>query len=358
MLPFVFDDPDDLDEEPAAGSVTQTRIGSLGLEVGSVFWYWYDFGDDWYHEIKVVAVGEAAPKVKYPRVIAASAAAHRSTRHWRRAGMMRSERPPVRQMIREAVEALGSPTNNVGVRDWIEAHYPGTNPRTIGQQIRFCSVNQPSRVHQDTNRRPRTANDPRYDFLYCPAPGVLEIYDPTVHGMWSIEQDAGGHPFIRRRDGGPISPEPGHSESGQANRAADEGHAGEIEIVEPPLLVLTWSGWLPLTQQGKGQPPGAPEEPGVYQIRCRLDGGECEVVYIGLSSRGVKGLRGRINNHRSRPGSCADNLVNRQRFWDHAGEPIEVRWAVTEHPHYAEDVLLRQFRDEHGGRLPRFNTDG
>lgn len=70
VLPFVFDDPDDLDEEPAAGSVTQTRVGSLGLEVGSVFWYWYDFGDDWYHEIRVLSIGEAEPKVKYPRVIA------------------------------------------------------------------------------------------------------------------------------------------------------------------------------------------------------------------------------------------------------------------------------------------------
>lgn len=70
VLPFVFDDPDDLDEEPAAGSVTQTRIGSLGLETGSVFWYWYDFGDDWYHEIRVLAIGEAEPKVKYPRVTA------------------------------------------------------------------------------------------------------------------------------------------------------------------------------------------------------------------------------------------------------------------------------------------------
>jgi len=70
VLPFAFDDPQDLDEEPAAGSVTQTRLGGLGLEVGSVFWYWYDFGDNWYHELRVLAIGEAGPKVKYPRVVA------------------------------------------------------------------------------------------------------------------------------------------------------------------------------------------------------------------------------------------------------------------------------------------------
>lgn len=70
VLPFIYDDPEEYDEPPAAGSVTRTRLGGLGLEVGSVFWYWYDFGDNWYHEIRVTAIGEADPTVKYPRVIA------------------------------------------------------------------------------------------------------------------------------------------------------------------------------------------------------------------------------------------------------------------------------------------------
>lgn len=70
VLPFAVEDPYDLDEAPPAASVTKTRIGSLGLEVGSVFWYWYDFGDDWYHEIRVLASGDAEPGVSYPRVTA------------------------------------------------------------------------------------------------------------------------------------------------------------------------------------------------------------------------------------------------------------------------------------------------
>ena len=81
------------------------------------------------------------------------------------------------------------------------------------------------------------------------------------------------------------------------------------------------------------------------------------MVYIGRSTRGATGLKGRIDNHRTRPGQVADNLVNRCRFWDHALEPVEVRWAVTSDGHYAEAVLLRVFRDRHG-RLPRFNTEG
>jgi hypothetical protein len=41
------------------------------------------------------------------------------------------KRPPVWRMIREAVEALGGKTTNVEVRDWISAHYPGTNANTV-----------------------------------------------------------------------------------------------------------------------------------------------------------------------------------------------------------------------------------
>lgn len=70
VLPFIYDDPEEYDELPAAGSMTRTRLGSLKLEPGGRFWYWYDFGDNWYHEIRVVAIGEPAPGVAYPRVIA------------------------------------------------------------------------------------------------------------------------------------------------------------------------------------------------------------------------------------------------------------------------------------------------
>ena len=97
--------------------------------------------------------------------------------------------PPVRQMLREAVEALGSPTTNVAVRDWVEARYPGTNRVTIQCHITICTVNQPSRVHYPQHGRPRVATDPRYDFLFSQGRGLLEWYRPERHGLWSIEQD-------------------------------------------------------------------------------------------------------------------------------------------------------------------------
>jgi hypothetical protein len=63
----IAQDPFDPDAKPA-GIVESTRIEKLGLEAGQSFGYWFDFGDDWYHKIDVLAIGEAEPGVKYPRV--------------------------------------------------------------------------------------------------------------------------------------------------------------------------------------------------------------------------------------------------------------------------------------------------
>ena len=52
----------------AAGRVDATTVGSLSLEVGRSFGYWFDFGDDWWHQINVEAVDEKVPKGKFPRV--------------------------------------------------------------------------------------------------------------------------------------------------------------------------------------------------------------------------------------------------------------------------------------------------
>jgi hypothetical protein len=40
----------------------------LGLKVDEAFGYWFDFGDDWWHQLNVVEVKEECPKGKYPRV--------------------------------------------------------------------------------------------------------------------------------------------------------------------------------------------------------------------------------------------------------------------------------------------------
>ena len=51
-----------------AGDVARTTLGSLGLKVDDAFGYWFDFGDDWWHQINVVAIADEAPRGKYPKV--------------------------------------------------------------------------------------------------------------------------------------------------------------------------------------------------------------------------------------------------------------------------------------------------
>ncbi len=51
-----------------AGFAEDTRLADLLLEIGTKFWYWFDFGDDWYHQIEVIAIGEPVPETEYPRV--------------------------------------------------------------------------------------------------------------------------------------------------------------------------------------------------------------------------------------------------------------------------------------------------
>ena len=56
------------EDNPPAGRVDQASIESLGLEVGRSFGYWFDFGDDWWHQINVEDIEDKAPSGKFPRV--------------------------------------------------------------------------------------------------------------------------------------------------------------------------------------------------------------------------------------------------------------------------------------------------
>lgn len=129
--------------------------------------------------------------------------------------MSADKHPYVREMVWEAVEALGSPTRNRDICDWIEQRYPGTNRGTIQCHLAICCVNQLSRLHYPENQRPRVADDPRYDFLYRAGHGVVEWYRPERHGVWSIVQDEEGNLALSCDDGELIYP-------GQAKRPPTE----------------------------------------------------------------------------------------------------------------------------------------
>lgn len=51
------------------GDARTTKLDELDLKLERVFGYWFDFGDDWYHQIQVERIEQAIPTVTYPRVI-------------------------------------------------------------------------------------------------------------------------------------------------------------------------------------------------------------------------------------------------------------------------------------------------
>jgi hypothetical protein len=53
---------------PMAGNVADTQIGTLDLAVSESFGYWFDFGDDWWHQVQLTAITEPQPEVNYPRI--------------------------------------------------------------------------------------------------------------------------------------------------------------------------------------------------------------------------------------------------------------------------------------------------
>ena len=66
VLPEVFSQ--DRQDPSVAGDLTQTTLDSLGLEVDQSFGYWFDYGDDWWHQINVEAIDEKVPRGKFPKV--------------------------------------------------------------------------------------------------------------------------------------------------------------------------------------------------------------------------------------------------------------------------------------------------
>jgi hypothetical protein len=63
-------DPGSLKREgEKRGDSRTTKLDDLGLKVERVFGYWFDFGDDWFHQVQVDRIERAIPTVTYPRVI-------------------------------------------------------------------------------------------------------------------------------------------------------------------------------------------------------------------------------------------------------------------------------------------------
>ena len=65
---LVFED--DIFADSDTENVDETSIASLHLTIGAPFFYWFDFGDDWWHQVRLLAVDPPAKgKGRYPRIV-------------------------------------------------------------------------------------------------------------------------------------------------------------------------------------------------------------------------------------------------------------------------------------------------
>src|SRR5262249_409441 len=66
---FNYGIPDGPPWKKRPGDARTTKLDDLGLKPVRVFGYWFDFGDDWFHQVQVERIEQAIPTVTYPRVI-------------------------------------------------------------------------------------------------------------------------------------------------------------------------------------------------------------------------------------------------------------------------------------------------
>lgn len=128
------------------------------------------------------------------------------------------KRPPVWEMVKQAVESMNGEATYREIKDFIWQHYGDVKERTINCQIIICSVNQKSRVYYPANRKPRNCNT-KYDFLYTLGNGRVTTYKPEEHGAWGIVEE-GDKLVVKRVDGIGLDEMPAARKAGRKKSAA------------------------------------------------------------------------------------------------------------------------------------------
>ncbi len=66
----LFADMEDSDSD--AGSVKRTKVAQVFGVVGKKMLFLFDYGDEWHFQVALTALGEKAPKVRYPRMLSST----------------------------------------------------------------------------------------------------------------------------------------------------------------------------------------------------------------------------------------------------------------------------------------------
>lgn len=129
-------------------------------------------------------------------------------------------RPPIWQLLRDAVEPLGREATYAEIKKILWTQHPELNEATINCQLIICSVNAPSRVHYPENKKPRMATS-QYDFLYTTGRGRVVWYDPAKQGQWEIARDDEGNLWVRQVESASDDAAPSQP---SATQAADDSY--------------------------------------------------------------------------------------------------------------------------------------
>lgn len=103
--------------------------------------------------------------------------------------------PPIWQMVRQAIKAIGGEATNQEIREYVQKHWQDVHDPSVSAHIGLCTVNSPSRIQYPQNSKPRIANG-RYDFLFKVDRGLVTLYDPKLHGAWEIRLGPNGKPKV------------------------------------------------------------------------------------------------------------------------------------------------------------------
>lgn len=110
-------------------------------------------------------------------------------------------RPPVWQMVKEAVYQTGGECTYPAIKAKIRSTYGSDiNDSSMTCSIISGAVNHPSRIHYSENKKPRIA-DTAYDYLFSTGRGKVVWYEPEKHGVWEIARTSDGNLTVRPVDG-------------------------------------------------------------------------------------------------------------------------------------------------------------
>lgn len=104
------------------------------------------------------------------------------------------------EQIRDAVTNLGEATIHQ-ILEYLRQKYGDINESSYRADVVQATVNNNTRTYYTHNKRERTADDPRYDFLFKTEKDTHVLFDKQVHGEWKITKDDNGKLFVTPASG-------------------------------------------------------------------------------------------------------------------------------------------------------------